>query len=275
MAKKNRPLVSSFTYFFPFVFSFQAFNSYPAWKNLPDCIKPDATGIVHFLMKSRADSTARRYIKEIQKFITWCKSRNISVKLPFSVSIVSVYMARVYKDSTSYASLVVVHAALKWFHSFIPDDVQNPLDSFICHNFLEAAKRSKSSPIVKKLSISPEITRKIVSKFAPPNANLRDPRLARFCALGSAGFLRYNELSCILPLHSEFHTDFVRIFVPQAKNDAYREGHYVYVKRLNTQFCPVASLEILNSSLPLFRPVRYYKSTYTYKLYGNKLSYTR
>ena len=183
----------------------------------------------------------------------------------------------------SYASLVVVHAALKWFHSFKPDDVQNRLDSSICLIFFEAAKCSKSSPIVKKLPISPEIIRKIVSKFASPNANLRDLRLACLCALGFAGFLRYNELSSILLLHLEFHTDLVRIFVPQAKNDAYREGNYVYVKRLNSQFCPVALLERyilqadidLNSTLPLFRPLRYCKSTNRYKLYGNnKLSYT-
>ena len=62
-------------------------------------------------------------------------------------------MARLYKDSKSYASLVLVHAALKWFPSFIPDDVQNPLDSSICHNFLEAVKHSKSSPVVKKLPV--------------------------------------------------------------------------------------------------------------------------
>ena len=54
---------------------------------------------------------------------------------------------------------------------------------------------------------------------------------------------RYNELSSILPLHVEFHTDFVRIVVPQVKNDAYREGNDVYVKRLNSQFCHVALLE--------------------------------
>ena len=122
--------------------------------------------------------------------------------------------------------MVLVHAALKWFHLFIPDDVQNPLDSSICHNFLEPAKRSNSSPIVKKLPVSPEIIRKIVGKFASPNANLRDLRLACLCALGFAGFFRYNELSSILPLHLEFHTDLVRTFVPQAKNDAYREGNY-------------------------------------------------
>ena len=68
-----------------------------------------------------------------------------------------------------------------------------------------------------------------------------------------AGFFRYNELSSILPLHLEFHTDFVRIFVPQAKNDVYRKGNYVYVKWLNSQFCPVALLEryILQADIDL------------------------
>ena len=88
---------------------------------------------------------------------------------------------------------------------------------------MEAAKRSKSNPIVKKLPISPEIITKIVSKFA----HLRDLRLACLCALGFAGFFRYSELSSILPLHLEFHTYFVRIFVPQDKKDAYMEGNYV------------------------------------------------
>ena len=77
-------------------------------------------------------------------------------------------MARVYKDSKSYASLVLVHAALKWFHSFITDDVQNPLDSPISHNFLDAAKRSESSPKVKKLPISPEIMRNLLVSLLLP-----------------------------------------------------------------------------------------------------------
>ena len=77
------------------------------------------------------------------------------------------------------------------------------------------------------MPISPEIIRKIVSKFASRNAHLRPLRLACLGALGFAGFFRYSELSSILPLHLEFHTDFVRIFVPQDKNDAYMEGNYV------------------------------------------------
>ena len=69
--KRKQKIACHFSYlFFPFFFFlFQAFNSYPAWKNLPDCIKPDATGIFHFLMRSRVDSNAKRYLKEIQRHV--------------------------------------------------------------------------------------------------------------------------------------------------------------------------------------------------------------
>ena len=73
------------------------------------------------------------------------------------------------------------------------------------------------------------------------------------------------------------------MFIPRAKNDVYREGNKVYIKRLVNKCCPVALLERyilmaevdLDSNLPLFRPLRLFKSSNTYKLYGSKLSYTR
>ena len=84
-------------------------------------------------------------------------------------------------------------------------------------------------------------------------------------------------------MHLEFFPDYLRVFVPRAKNDIYREGNYVYIKRLNSVYCPVALLERyismcnidLSSSVALFRPVRFFKSTNSCKLYGVKLSYTR
>lgn len=64
---------------------------------------------------------------------------------------------------------------------------------------------------------------------------------------------------------------------------AYREWNKVYSEKLFSRYCPVALLERnilmaevdLNSNLPLFRPLRLFKSSDTYKLYGSKLSYTR
>ena len=156
------------------------------------------------------------------------------------------------------------------------------MDSSICHNFLEATRRDKPVSVKKEL-ISAEIIKTIIDKFAGPSANLKDIRVACICSLGFAGFFRYNELSNIAPVHLEFFPDYFRVFVPGAKNDIYREGNYVYIKRLNSEYCPVALLEKyittcnigLNCSVALFRPVRLFKFTNSYKLYGIKLSYTR
>ena len=207
---------------------------------------------------------------------------SIQLSPPFSVLIVIAYLHKVYVSSKSYATLSLTHAALKWFHSFIPGIINNPLDAEICHNLLEAAKRSKPA-VAKKEPISADIIKKIIDKYAGPSANLKDLRLACMCSLGFAGFLRYDEFSSILLNHLEFLPNHLCVFVPRAKNDVYREGNKVYIKRLFSKYCPVALLERyirmaevdLDSNLPLFRPLRLFKSSNTYKLYGNKLSYTR
>jgi len=173
----------------------------------------------------------------------------------------------------------LTHAALKWFHVFIPGIFSNPFDEAICHNLLEAAKRSK--PVVsKKEPISADIIKKIIDKYAGPSANLKDLRLACMCSLGFASFPRYDEFSSILLNHLEYLPDHLYVFLPRAKNDVYREENKVYIKNI---FCSVALLERyiqmaevdLNSNLPLFRSLRLFKSSCTYKLYGRKLSYTR
>ena len=69
--------------------------------------------------------------------------------------------------------------------------------------------------------------------------------------------------SNIAPVHLEFFPDHLRVFVPRAKNDIYREGNYVCIKRLASQYCPVAPLErFISSSVALFRPVRLFKSQF-------------
>ena len=94
---------------------------------------------------------------------------------PFSVSIVIAYLHKLYVSSKSYATLSLTHAALKWFHSLIPGIISNPLDAVICHNLLEAAKRSKAV-VAKKEPISADIIKKIIDKYVGPSANLKDLR---------------------------------------------------------------------------------------------------
>ena len=59
--------------------------------------------------------------------------------------------------------------------------------------------------------------------------------------------------------------DHVRVFIPSTKNDIYREGNYVYIKKLGNKYCPVEVLrrytEAANvnnePNLPIFRSLRF------------------
>ena len=102
------------------------------------------------------------------------------------------------------------------------------------------------------------------------------------CSLAFAGFFRYNELSNILLSHIEFHAEYARIFVPQSKTDICREGCNVYISATGTRHCPVSVLTKyvdvaglgVDSNLPLFRPLVYYRGSATYSLRNGELSYT-
>jgi hypothetical protein len=86
---------------------------------------------------------------------------------PFSVALAVAYMFKVYNQSKSYSSLVLIHSALKWYHSFLPFFHQNPFDSKILSNFLESAKRCKPT-INRKVPISTDMIKAIDDKYLYP-----------------------------------------------------------------------------------------------------------
>ena len=93
---------------------------------LPPAIRPDFHSLFSSLLCSKADSTANKYLKEINKFLLRCRTRKIALWLPFSSSVVALYLSALDQQLRSPAAMVLVHAALKWFHSFVPYDGHNP-----------------------------------------------------------------------------------------------------------------------------------------------------
>lgn len=161
--------------------------------------------------------------------------------------------------------------------------IYNPLHAPIVRNVLEAAKRDKAKPIAKKTPLTSTILKQIIEKHADSEADLKNLRAACVCSLGFAGFLWYNELANIIVNHIEFEQDYVRIFIPGSKTDIYREGNYVYIKKSNTNYCPVKILQRyfetsnaqVEPNLPIFRSLRFFRSEGRFKLCGTKLSYSR
>ena len=98
---------------------------------LPPAIRPDFNSLFKCLLSSRANSTVKKYLKEINKFLLWCRTQKIALLLPFSSPVVTLYLFGLDQQLRSPAGMVFVHAVLKWFHSFVPDDGPNPLDNFL------------------------------------------------------------------------------------------------------------------------------------------------
>ena len=47
------------------------------------------------MLKSRAYSTTKAYVRVIRKFLDWSKSRHFNMQLPFPLSVVSLYLFEV------------------------------------------------------------------------------------------------------------------------------------------------------------------------------------
>ena len=59
---------------------------------LPPAVRVDFNSLFNSLLTSEADSIVKRYLREINKFLLWCRTRKISLQLPFSSSVVTLYL---------------------------------------------------------------------------------------------------------------------------------------------------------------------------------------
>lgn len=133
-----------------------------------------------------------------------------------------------------------------------------------------------------KKPITTDIIRSILDIHNKKNASLKNLRIAALCTLAFAGFFHYDELCNIAPNRIEFHSDYIRIFVPRSKADVYREGNFVFISASRSKYCPVGVLQRyvdlsgidLSSPLPLYRPLVFHRCSSTYTLRGGKISYT-
>ena len=199
------------------------------------------------------------------------------------MSTLSLYLFEIYQSCASSAlPLIQAHAALKWFHSFIPNLGQNPLDNEFCKNIIESSRCIKAQAASKKRPLSSQIIKVVIDVYCKEESNLKDLRVAALCSLTIAGFFSVQLIEQYLPSHTEFHTDYARIFVPPSETDVYREGYYVYMCATGTCYFPVSFLRKymdvtgigVDRNLPLFRLLVHYRVSATYSRRNGKLSYT-
>ena len=264
----------------PFLQGRCAFASKVAHLRDPE-LRKLAEGLPLRAAKAKASSTTERYSRAFQKFREWSACFEEVVCLPSDELSVALYLEFLLQQSFPYSALESACYGINWAHNLY--GFPSPCDSKLVRNVLEAAKRELAKPVVKKEPVTPEMISSICNRFAGPNANLSDLRLAAICVTAYSAFLRYNELSSLRCCDVSFCATFVKIYVFKSKTDVYRDGAHVLLAKSESVSCPfhllnryvsAANLD-LSSSLPFFRSLHFHKVTSSYSLRSAGMSYTR
>ena len=106
-----------------------------SWKSFQQFSSINVYEVVNVMLKSRANSTAKTYVRVIRKFLGWSKSKHFNMQLSFPLSVVSLYLFEVQQSGASSSSVILAHAALKWLHCFVPTIVVKSCWENCVHHF--------------------------------------------------------------------------------------------------------------------------------------------
>ena len=162
-------------------------------------------------IEAKAPSTTDRYSRAFQKFREWSSPYNEVVCLPSDEISVALYLESLIQGGSPYSSLESACYGINWAHNLY--GFQSPCDSKLVKNVLEAAKRGLAKPVSKKEPVTPAMILDICNRFAGPNANLSDLRLATICVTAYTAFLRYNELASLRCCDVSSCDSFLKIYV--------------------------------------------------------------
>ena len=161
---------------------------------------------------------------------------------------ISALAKRSSKNNIGVSPIESTVYAIKWGHAIAGIEacpVSHPLVKFA----LEGAKRRLARPVQPKETLSVSTVQAIATHFAS-SISLSDLLFLFILLVGFAGFFRIDEVRNIALRDISIHSDHMSVYVPQRKNDQYREGHTGFLPRTNKVTCPVAVTERLIKLLP-------------------------
>ena len=171
--------------------------------------------LLQCILESRAPSTVKKYLREAVLYQTFLRQHRFPEALPTSVEHVSLYLSSLLAKRQA-SSVSMAYSALKWIHGLLPIP-SNPLEAGLCQKFVDAERRQRKTPILKKQPSSLELIKKIANTFANKSATLKDLRIATMSVLSFAGLFRSKELLNIRLCDVSLKDDHIKIHVPSRK----------------------------------------------------------
>ena len=189
-----------------------------------------------------SSSTNNKYHTGWNRWLNW-SGRNSEVnKLPANPFFVALFLNYILTEFKTKGALVSAFYGIRWGHTI--SGFSSPTD----HPFVQLAFEGCQRMITSqgkhpKEPISPQILKMLYNKYGQDNNNLFDLRFVVMCFLGFAGFFRIEELLSVQLKNVNFSSTHLEITIEKSKCDQHRDGHIVYVSKLNSEYCPVKVLD--------------------------------
>ena len=84
---------------------FQIMLATNSWKGFQQVSSVNVYEALDVMFKSGANSSIKAYVRVIRKLLDWSKSRHFNMQLPFSLSVISLYLFKVQQSGASSSSV--------------------------------------------------------------------------------------------------------------------------------------------------------------------------
>ena len=213
---------------------------WPLLKELDDPELSELAGLSPAtVLKSRADSSVRKYLGAYRRWRTWAIAHELP-PFPAKEHHVAFYQQSIGQRLESKSATEEAVNALSWVHSLA--GMESPTSRPIVQATLQGLRRMWSKPLQKRKPMTAEMLADMVQD-ANRQPSLSNLRLTTLSLLAFAGFLRFDEVIHIRACDVEILEDMARILLPRSKTDQFRQGHEVLIARTSTPTCPVAMLQ--------------------------------
>ena len=189
------------------------------------------------LKKAGENSTTKTYSSYFAKWKIWAAQfPEVNVLLVDEFHIV-LCMMHLFQSGKTFPVIRMSYFAINYFHSIV--GYQNPCPTSLSYNVLEGIKRIIAYYTTKKSPVTVSHLYEMYNYFRTKTISLSNLQTILICVLSFTGFLRFSDIIKLRRCDIIINKTFLSIFIEKSKTNVYREGSWVYPKKLDMALCPI------------------------------------
>ena len=222
------------------------------WKDVSEIQDPSlvalASTLPRVVLSAKARNTTVRYAYGWNRWKTWCKSKIGVTFLPAPPMFVALYLHHLLTSARKTSPIDTAVYSIRWGHNLA--GLTSPTEHPLVQSTYEGWRRILARPREPKEPVQPHMLAKLIQKHGQITASPADLRLLFIVLVGYSGFLRISEILAMEVRRIRLMPEGMSVFLPQRKNDQFRDGNTIYIAKTSKLTCPVSITKRLLQMLP-------------------------